>query len=520
MQSSSWMVLGRPFRIFTITGAGLWWMLALVQFMPIEQTAVNNGSTLIVPLSYNIEFWIIWIVAVLLLCIFNRLFSHQANRFWLACVLLVFLSVSLVVTFTVFLGVFKDDLLYYLVTTLYTLSYTILLFLWGVRFALLDVEDAGPTVFNTAGLAFFLLFVILLIPPTVLVFVKHAAILLSTILFMIENRSTNSWHERKDEVGTSRQVTDVAQQAASSSQPAATTSQQNEATSQQNETTSQQPALLLPQIKASFYVSRLAYGVGISTCVYFIPYFREQAQLLSTAASILLAAVLLIGFLLLLKKNVLRIALLPLLPVITILLAATVFFPAGVISLVLSASAIVWFSWISLSSLQLSAIREQQNVDIVQLACVEKFLIIAPLCLMGIIQLILPGSLQIANPALMLRLQAAIVVIVLLAVIGAVYVLIGVIPQAVDKTFDLETNVFVIYDQACASVAERFDMTARECEVMAFLGRGYTRAAISEKLVIADGTTRTHIRNIHQKMMIHKNDELIDILYSEMAGLL
>jgi len=60
--------------------------------------------------------------------------------------------------------------------------------------------------------------------------------------------------------------------------------------------------------------------------------------------------------------------------------------------------------------------------------------------------------------------------------------------------------------------AEEYRLSSREKEIVDFLGRGYTGAAIAEKLVISPHTVNSHVQHIYDKMGIHKRSELLDHL--------
>ncbi|MEG0620171.1 MAG: LuxR C-terminal-related transcriptional regulator [Raoultibacter sp.] len=67
-------------------------------------------------------------------------------------------------------------------------------------------------------------------------------------------------------------------------------------------------------------------------------------------------------------------------------------------------------------------------------------------------------------------------------------------------------------EQRCATVAECYGLTPRESEVIVLLARGRTLAIIARDLQIAQGTARTHMENIYQKLDVHKQQELIDLV--------
>lgn len=67
-------------------------------------------------------------------------------------------------------------------------------------------------------------------------------------------------------------------------------------------------------------------------------------------------------------------------------------------------------------------------------------------------------------------------------------------------------------DERCALVADRFQLTPREAEVLALLARGRTSPIIQEKLVVSQNTVRTHVRHIYAKLGVHSQQELINLV--------
>ena len=486
MSNSKWAVLARPFRVYTIIGAGLWWTVALVQFMPVQQAVNSADQRADSLLIQTFMFWILWAFSAVLLCLMRQPFSSQKGRYWLVCLVTILSIASISLSLCVYLGIAINEELLMLGTFMFHLSYTILLFLWGVRFALLDIEDASPTVFSTAIAAFVLLFCIFILPPEILFFIKRFLILISALLFIQENKKANSWYGKKKE----RSVN-----------------------------TLRYSFIGLSEVKISFFISRLLIGLGLSACSFYLWFYSAKLIFLSMIGNTIAVALLVVAFLFSLRKREKIMAAIPLLPILIVIVVGIVFLPSGIIALCLSSASIAWFSWIVLSSTQLSEIRKKSRVDIILLTCVEKTLIILPLSFAGLIGRILPVS-SFSNETIMSTyLQMIAIIITFCIVATAVHVLLGITIKDGKLLIDQERSAFLAYDKACLAVAERYALTSREQEVMAYLGKGYTRTAISNKLVIADGTTRTHIRSIHKKMIIQKNDQLIDALYNEMEKL-
>ena len=64
----------------------------------------------------------------------------------------------------------------------------------------------------------------------------------------------------------------------------------------------------------------------------------------------------------------------------------------------------------------------------------------------------------------------------------------------------------------CSSAAQRFGLTVRETEVLQLLARGRNVPYIEEELVISRNTVKTHIKHIYQKLNVHSQQELIDLV--------
>ncbi|WP_162610832.1 response regulator transcription factor [Gordonibacter sp. An230] len=72
-----------------------------------------------------------------------------------------------------------------------------------------------------------------------------------------------------------------------------------------------------------------------------------------------------------------------------------------------------------------------------------------------------------------------------------------------------ETNVL---EQACELVAVEEFFTPREKDVFLLLAQGHNRLAVSQRLVVSENTVKTHMSNIYQKLGVHTQQELIDVV--------
>jgi DNA-binding CsgD family transcriptional regulator len=67
----------------------------------------------------------------------------------------------------------------------------------------------------------------------------------------------------------------------------------------------------------------------------------------------------------------------------------------------------------------------------------------------------------------------------------------------------------ILAKRSC-ELGEKGGLTAREEEVLLFLAQGRSIPHISRRLQVAEGTVRTHVKHIYQKLDIHSKQELLD----------
>ncbi len=66
--------------------------------------------------------------------------------------------------------------------------------------------------------------------------------------------------------------------------------------------------------------------------------------------------------------------------------------------------------------------------------------------------------------------------------------------------------------KACAVIADSRGLSPRESEVLLLLAQGRSRTFIQSELFLSDGTVKTHIRHIYQKLDVHSKQELISLI--------
>lgn len=73
------------------------------------------------------------------------------------------------------------------------------------------------------------------------------------------------------------------------------------------------------------------------------------------------------------------------------------------------------------------------------------------------------------------------------------------------------------FTRALVQASELYELTRREVDIARLLVRGYSKAAIGEKLCLSESTVRTHARNLYAKLGVHSRQQLID-LFEELEG--
>jgi DNA-binding CsgD family transcriptional regulator len=73
-------------------------------------------------------------------------------------------------------------------------------------------------------------------------------------------------------------------------------------------------------------------------------------------------------------------------------------------------------------------------------------------------------------------------------------------------------NLSALVASRCHRLAITYSLTPREEEIMTLLAQGRSGRYITGELVISEGTFKTHYYHIYQKLGIHKNQELIDMV--------
>lgn len=67
------------------------------------------------------------------------------------------------------------------------------------------------------------------------------------------------------------------------------------------------------------------------------------------------------------------------------------------------------------------------------------------------------------------------------------------------------------YSERCSTISKEYGLSARESEVLYYVGRGYNASYIAKALYISDSTARTHLNNIYHKLDITSRMQAIEM---------
>lgn len=87
---------------------------------------------------------------------------------------------------------------------------------------------------------------------------------------------------------------------------------------------------------------------------------------------------------------------------------------------------------------------------------------------------------------------------------------------ATEESDEDECNPLEALDEACHSVAEMYDLSKRESEILPYLARGMGSALVADKCYIGVSTVKSHSFSIYRKLGIHTRDELISLIDEEL----
>lgn len=92
-------------------------------------------------------------------------------------------------------------------------------------------------------------------------------------------------------------------------------------------------------------------------------------------------------------------------------------------------------------------------------------------------------------------------------------------PYATNEAEHVEADELIYQlnatNASCRSLAERFDLSERELEILMLIVKGKSNPTIAKSLYISQNTAKTHVYNIYKKLGIHSRQEALDLVERE-----
>lgn len=176
------------------------------------------------------------------------------------------------------------------------------------------------------------------------------------------------------------------------------------------------------------------------------------------------------------------------------------------------ASIAVWITWIVLTSIQLSQLKETLGWGDARIAFADKAIYVTSWALSWSLTYLVVRSLGEET------LQAAISYTVPGVLYAAVVIGCACLGSLVDdrvwahsvraaaRLFDERSEAVI------GRVAADFGLTERERTIMGYIAQGYTRPHICAALTLADSTVKSHTKHLYQKLSVHSKDELLALV--------
>ncbi len=256
---------------------------------------------------------------------------------------------------------------------------------------------------------------------------------------------------------------------------------------------------------------RLLYGFSLG----FFPAAIGAFALSGPSASVLAYAVVLLacGILFASALRVTTYAPLPSLFLVAIVCLCLPFTPGGFSSMMLPLLSGIWLSWQTLSSVQLSDLKERLGMSELDLSLADKFAIAVTILTgagtcrlldaLGVPKILDPVVVQ--PQLLMVTTTLALLAACILSQLIGEHQQTAIRDELTQAASDREERVF-------DDLAREYALSPRERQIVGLIARGYTCAFVSAEVGIAEGTVKAHVAHIYQKLGVHHKDELLELV--------
>lgn len=446
-------------------GAGCYWGATVFNF--ISGTTImgmnTDASSQIAQLSITVL-----LVAVMLLC--SRLLVRRPGQLVLSAIALL-TGVSYIAVLLVSQPV-ANGATEFVLLLLQSTSGTLLMFFWGLAFATLDRRKAEQAVTVAVLISWVVCFLLLTLPAALVTVIIAQLLKAASVVPFMYGGFRMPVVERTVRQDAHREM-------------------------------------------LGFYMSRLVIGLALGVVSYLAFLSPSTAAPLGWGWFVVIACISLTAVVRLVRGGRVN---MPLLGISPLVLAALLLVCHQPLSVSFGASGcialgIIWFSWIALSSTQISEFKEEFGLDEVRLSFTEKatisvFWFVGSLLAFSFSHGIM-GESMFSSFVAGFPMVAALVVVII-----AVYSFISLSnvkerEKVVDSALAVPEKQLV---SICDAIAADHALTPRETEILVLVAKGHTRSYICEQLVLSPGTVKSHITHIHQKLGVHDREAVFKML--------
>ncbi len=266
-----------------------------------------------------------------------------------------------------------------------------------------------------------------------------------------------------------------------------------------------------PRMLAVLVAQRLAYGFSLGffpTATAALAYGSPNAILLAFSLGVIAVSVV----------SALRSAeppctLLPVFILVACWILSLPYMAGGLECMFPSLFCAIWLSWQTLSSVQLSDLKERYGLTELDITFIDKMAIALTILSGTVVCRIAQGAtgtgtlpLEVIEVLLpMAFCGLAITASLSLARLVGVHQEDSFNNRLAQAAGELEGRVF-------ASIASEYGLSPREHEVFSMLAQGHTSAFIADAAGITPGTAKAHVAHIYQKLGVHSKDEMLELV--------
>jgi DNA-binding CsgD family transcriptional regulator len=108
--------------------------------------------------------------------------------------------------------------------------------------------------------------------------------------------------------------------------------------------------------------------------------------------------------------------------------------------------------------------------------------------------------------------QLVVIAMLVIYMLSLIHFAIGLKDKRAKTAKMIQDNGMEANLSRCQTLADKYSLTKRECEVLVLLSKGRDLPYISEALYISKNTVRSHLKNMYLKIDIHSKQDLLNLI--------